>query len=59
MIDCKEVGEKIINAAGNITSNGIEVLGRMVRSRGPRDSSAPVSKGAEIKVDDYSARLIY
>ncbi|XP_070604343.1 collagen alpha-1(XIV) chain isoform X1 [Erythrolamprus reginae] len=41
VIDCKEVGEKIINAAGNITSNGIEVLGRMVRSRGPRDSSAP------------------
>uniref|UniRef100_A0A8C6YD44 Collagen type XIV alpha 1 chain n=1 Tax=Naja naja TaxID=35670 RepID=A0A8C6YD44_NAJNA len=41
VIDCKEVAEKIINAAGNITSNGIEVLGRMVRSRGPRDSSAP------------------
>ncbi|KAG8133911.1 hypothetical protein E2320_011657 [Naja naja] len=29
VIDCKEVAEKIINAAGNITSNGIEVLGRM------------------------------
>ncbi|OWK64042.1 Collagen alpha-1(XIV) chain [Lonchura striata] len=43
IIDCKEVGEKTINAAGNISSDGIEVLGRMVRSRGPRDNSAPVS----------------
>ncbi|KAJ6663115.1 hypothetical protein lerEdw1_010708 [Lerista edwardsae] len=41
VIDCKQVGEKTINAAGNITSDGIEVLGRMVRSRGPRDNSAP------------------
>ncbi|NXR41137.1 COEA1 protein, partial [Zosterops hypoxanthus] len=31
IIDCKEVGEKTINAAGNISSDGIEVLGRMVR----------------------------
>ncbi|RLW13007.1 hypothetical protein DV515_00000503 [Chloebia gouldiae] len=42
IIDCKEVGEKTINAAGNISSDGIEVLGRMVRSRGPRDNSAPL-----------------
>ncbi|XP_029447814.1 LOW QUALITY PROTEIN: collagen alpha-1(XIV) chain [Rhinatrema bivittatum] len=41
IVDCKEVGEKAINAAGNITTDGIEVLGRMVRSRGPRDNSAP------------------
>ncbi|XP_030074425.1 collagen alpha-1(XIV) chain isoform X1 [Microcaecilia unicolor] len=41
IIDCKQVGEKAINEAGNITSDGIEVLGRMVRSRGPRDNSAP------------------
>ncbi|XP_072323011.1 collagen alpha-1(XIV) chain isoform X2 [Scyliorhinus torazame] len=41
IIDCKQVGEKTINAAGNITTNGVEVLGRMVRSRGPRDNSAP------------------
>uniref|UniRef100_UPI00398F5510 collagen alpha-1(XIV) chain isoform X2 n=1 Tax=Pristiophorus japonicus TaxID=55135 RepID=UPI00398F5510 len=41
IVDCKQVGEKVINAAGNITTNGIEVLGRMVRSRGPRDNSAP------------------
>uniref|UniRef100_A0A803Y877 Collagen alpha-1(XIV) chain n=1 Tax=Meleagris gallopavo TaxID=9103 RepID=A0A803Y877_MELGA len=42
IIDCKEAGEKTINAAGNISSDGIEVLGRMVRSRGPRDNSAPL-----------------
>ncbi|KAJ8395287.1 hypothetical protein AAFF_G00034890 [Aldrovandia affinis] len=41
VIDCKLVGEKPINAAGNITMDGVEVLGRMVRSRGKRDNSAP------------------
>ncbi|KAJ8394654.1 hypothetical protein AAFF_G00044570 [Aldrovandia affinis] len=41
VIDCKLVGEKPVNAAGNITSDGVEVLGRMVRSRGKRDNSAP------------------
>ncbi|XP_056378658.1 collagen alpha-1(XIV) chain isoform X2 [Hyla sarda] len=41
VIDCKQVAEKPINAAGNITVDGFEVLGRMVRSRGPKDNSAP------------------
>ncbi|XP_069477660.1 collagen alpha-1(XIV) chain isoform X2 [Ambystoma mexicanum] len=41
IIDCKQVDEKPISAAGNISTDGVEVLGRMVRSRGPRDSSAP------------------
>uniref|UniRef100_A0AAQ5ZLA8 Collagen, type XIV, alpha 1b n=1 Tax=Amphiprion ocellaris TaxID=80972 RepID=A0AAQ5ZLA8_AMPOC len=40
-IDCKMVAEKNINAAGNITTDGMEVLGRMVRSRGNKDNSAP------------------
>ncbi|KAM9737140.1 collagen alpha-1(XIV) chain isoform 2-T2 [Menidia menidia] len=40
-IDCKMVAEKTINAAGNITNDGVEVLGRMVRSRGNKDNSAP------------------
>ncbi|NWU95692.1 COEA1 protein, partial [Upupa epops] len=31
IIDCKQVSEKAINAAGNISAGGIEVLGRMVR----------------------------
>lgn len=43
VIDCKEVGEKAINASANITADGVEVLGRMVRSRGPNGNSAPVS----------------
>ncbi|KAM9385496.1 collagen alpha-1(XIV) chain [Pholidichthys leucotaenia] len=41
LIDCKMVAEKTINAAGNITTDGLEVLGRMVRSRGNKDNSAP------------------
>nr|DBA24018.1 TPA: hypothetical protein GDO54_011726 [Pyxicephalus adspersus] len=41
VIDCKQIAEKPINPSGNITVDGLEVLGRMVRSRGPRDSSAP------------------
>ncbi|KAM5158018.1 collagen alpha-1(XIV) chain [Mantella aurantiaca] len=41
IIDCKQVAEKPINTAGNITVDGLEVLGRMVRSRGSRDNSAP------------------
>ncbi|ELW72743.1 Collagen alpha-1(XIV) chain [Tupaia chinensis] len=44
VIDCKQVGEKAINASANITSDGVEVLGRMVRSRGPNGNSAPVSE---------------
>ncbi|KAI4876702.1 hypothetical protein NFI96_002793 [Prochilodus magdalenae] len=41
MVDCNLAGEKPINAAGNITTDGLEVLGRMVRSRGDKDNSAP------------------
>ncbi|XP_016896657.1 collagen alpha-1(XIV) chain isoform X2 [Cynoglossus semilaevis] len=40
-IDCKLVAEKTINAAGNITTDGQEVLGRMVRSRENKENSAP------------------
>lgn len=46
MLDCSVVGEKSISASGNITTDGVEILGRMVRSRGRRDSSAPVSLNA-------------
>ncbi|KAK9958258.1 hypothetical protein ABG768_012429 [Culter alburnus] len=41
MVDCKSAGEKPVNAAKNITIDGVEVLGRMVRSRGSKDNSAP------------------
>nr|XP_020464152.1 collagen alpha-1(XIV) chain isoform X3 [Monopterus albus] len=40
VLDCSVVGEKPINAAGNITTDGEEVLGRMVHSSGTRDRSA-------------------
>ncbi|KAK9513534.1 hypothetical protein VZT92_027060 [Zoarces viviparus] len=41
VLDCSVVGEKSVNAAGNITTDGVEILGRMVDSRGRRDNSAP------------------
>ncbi|XP_011617196.2 collagen alpha-1(XIV) chain-like isoform X1 [Takifugu rubripes] len=41
VIDCRMVAEKSINAAGNISRDGVVVLGRMVRSRGNKDNSAP------------------
>ncbi|KAI7798408.1 putative collagen alpha-1XIV chain-like, partial [Triplophysa rosa] len=41
MVDCKSVGEKSINAASNISTDGLEVLGRTVRSRGSKVNSAP------------------
>uniref|UniRef100_A0A669EPT3 Collagen type XIV alpha 1 chain n=1 Tax=Oreochromis niloticus TaxID=8128 RepID=A0A669EPT3_ORENI len=40
-VDCKMVSEKTVNAAGNISTDGLEVLGKMVRSRGNKDNSAP------------------
>lgn len=48
VIDCKTVAEKSVNAAGNISTDGVEVLGRTVRSRGDRDSSAPVRSGGAL-----------
>lgn len=47
VIDCKMVAEKSIKAAGNISTEGVEVLGRMVRSRGNKDNSAPVRMAVE------------
>lgn len=44
VVDCKPVGEKPINASANITSDGVEVLGRMVRAEAPGGNSAPVSR---------------
>ncbi|XP_073787351.1 collagen alpha-1(XIV) chain isoform X2 [Danio rerio] len=41
MVDCRSAGEKPVNAARNISTDGLEVLGRTVRSRGSKDNSAP------------------
>ncbi|XP_059375547.1 collagen alpha-1(XIV) chain, partial [Carassius carassius] len=41
MVDCKPAGEKTVVTAKNISTDGVEVLGRMLRSRGSKDNSAP------------------
>lgn len=42
-VDCQEVAEKPIKEANNITVEGYEVLGKMVKSAGSKKTSAPVS----------------
>ncbi|XP_040901269.1 collagen alpha-1(XIV) chain [Toxotes jaculatrix] len=41
VLDCSVVGEKSVSAAGNITTDGVEILGRMFQHRGAQESSAP------------------
>uniref|UniRef100_A0A8C7ZU30 Collagen, type XIV, alpha 1a n=1 Tax=Oryzias sinensis TaxID=183150 RepID=A0A8C7ZU30_9TELE len=41
VLDCSVVGEKAISATGNITTDGVEMMGRMIQPRGKRISSAP------------------
>uniref|UniRef100_A0A7N6BS04 Collagen, type XIV, alpha 1a n=1 Tax=Anabas testudineus TaxID=64144 RepID=A0A7N6BS04_ANATE len=41
VLDCSVVGEKPVSAAGNITTDGVEVLGRIVPSRSAKNTSAP------------------
>nr|XP_061786873.1 collagen alpha-1(XIV) chain-like isoform X1 [Nerophis lumbriciformis] len=41
LVDCHMVSTKTINAAGNISTAGMEVLGKLLRSRGSKDNSAP------------------
>ncbi|KAM7382659.1 hypothetical protein PAMP_002381 [Pampus punctatissimus] len=45
VLDCSVVGEKAISAAGNITTDGVEILGRMIPSKGQQDSSASGGPG--------------
>lgn len=41
-VDCQEVAEKPIKEANNITLEGYEVLGKMVKSSGSKKTSATV-----------------
>uniref|UniRef100_A0A3Q3B4I5 Collagen alpha-1(XII) chain n=1 Tax=Kryptolebias marmoratus TaxID=37003 RepID=A0A3Q3B4I5_KRYMA len=41
-VDCQEVAEKPIKEANNITVEGYEVLGKMVKSAGSKKTSAPL-----------------
>lgn len=43
-IDCQEVAEKEIKAAGNTSSDGYQVLGKMSKSIGSKGESATVSQ---------------
>ncbi|XP_039599056.1 collagen alpha-1(XX) chain-like, partial [Polypterus senegalus] len=40
-VDCQQVSQKPVVPAGHIPITGFEVLGKMVRTRGPRSGSAP------------------
>ncbi|XP_055495106.1 collagen alpha-1(XII) chain-like isoform X1 [Leucoraja erinacea] len=40
IVDCQEIEEKMANPPGNITTNGYESLGKLVKSRGPKGKSA-------------------
>lgn len=49
-VDCQEVAEKPIKEASNITVDGYEVLGKMVKSGGGRRQSATVSEKQSLYV---------
>lgn len=50
-VDCQEVAERPIKAANNITLDGYEVLGKMVRSGGGRRQSATVSERKSLHLE--------
>ncbi|MGH0153454.1 UNVERIFIED_CONTAM: hypothetical protein FKN15_024749 [Acipenser sinensis] len=40
-IDCQQIAQSSVNPLGNIPTTGFEMLGKLVKTRGPRSGSAP------------------
>lgn len=53
-VDCQEVAERPVKAANNITLDGYEVLGKMVKSGGGRRQSATVSERKSMRLETAS-----
>lgn len=43
-VDCQWVGERAARPLGKVPTDGFEMLGKLVRTRGPRSGSAAVSE---------------
>lgn len=41
-VDCQRVGERPARPLGNLPTDGFEMLGKLVKTRGPNSGSAPV-----------------
>ena len=41
-VDCQHVGERTARPLGNLPTDGFEMLGKLVKTRGPNSGSAPV-----------------
>lgn len=41
-VDCQRVGERPARPLGNVPTDGFEMLGKLVKTRGPNSGSAPV-----------------
>lgn len=42
-VDCQQVGERPARPLGTVPTDGFEMLGKLVRTRGPQSGSAAVS----------------
>lgn len=41
-VDCQRVGERPARPLGSLPTDGFEMLGKLVKTRGPKSGSAPV-----------------
>nr|XP_014342407.1 PREDICTED: collagen alpha-1(XX) chain [Latimeria chalumnae] len=40
-VDCEQVAQKPVSSLGDVSTEGFEILGQLVKTRGPRSGSAP------------------